>query len=168
MIILILILATFTFAGAMIFGRTGVRRTLTIGISFVLIAGSLIALVGNDTAHWGMHPVTTTRISDLRPAKSRQAALLIKPLGSGSERTIIYRVAGNQSLTHTVADTTTTTKVMTGSPAQVQLTTTRWQYRNHWSRVLFSLGAGQPAVTARHYLFTVPQSWKTVTITSTK
>ncbi|RRK11362.1 DUF4811 domain-containing protein [Lactiplantibacillus garii] len=164
MIIILLILATFVFSGAMIFGHTGFNRSLTILISFIVIAGSLIGLVGNDTAHWGMRQVTTTTISDLEPVKSTDAALMVKHLGTGSEKVIVYRLANATKTHHTVAAANTTIKQTTGTSAQVQVATTRWQYRNHFSKILFSLGTGQPQVSHRQYLFTVPTSWKTVTV----
>jgi len=164
MIILLLILATFVFAGAMIFGHASLTRNVTIAISFIIIVGSLIGLAGNDTAHWGMHQVTTTTIEDLVPVRSQRAALLNQPLGTGSEKTVIYRVTNAAKPSHTVADATTTTKITTGSAAQVQIATTRWEYRNHAVKTLFHLGAGKAAVVSRHYVFTIPTSWTTVTL----
>ncbi|WP_436705920.1 hypothetical protein [Lactiplantibacillus plantarum] len=51
MIIVLLILATFVFAGTMIFSPTGRNRLIAIIISGLIIATSLIALVLNDNYH---------------------------------------------------------------------------------------------------------------------
>ncbi|KZU49699.1 hypothetical protein Nizo2776_2033 [Lactiplantibacillus plantarum] len=87
MIIVLLILATFVFAGTMIFSTAGRNRLIAI-ISGLIIAASLIALVLNDNYHWGKHEVTRTQIQDLAPLKSKQAALRVQQLGTGSERVI--------------------------------------------------------------------------------
>jgi hypothetical protein len=85
MIIVLLILATFVFAGTMIFSPAGRNRLIAIIISGLIIATSLIALVLNDNYHWGMHEVTRTQIQDLAPLKSKQVALRVQQLGTGSE-----------------------------------------------------------------------------------
>lgn len=115
MIIVLLILATFVFAGAMIFARAGRTRVLTTLISGLIIAGGLGALILNDNYHWGMHQVTQTQIQDLAPLQSKRAALRVQQLGTGSERVIAYRVASATKASRTVAATTTTTKLTTGS-----------------------------------------------------
>ena len=156
MIIVLLILATFVFAGAMIFATTL--------ISGLIIAGGLGALILNDNYHWGMHQVTQTQIQDLTPLQSKRAALRVQQLGTGSERVIAYRVKSATNASRTVAATTTTTKLTTGTPAQVQIRTTTWQFKNHWARVLFSLGNTKTKVVARQYLFTIPKTWQVVTV----
>lgn len=164
MIIILLIFATFVFAGFMIFGHRGPLRTSFNVVSFIVIAGSLIALVGNDNYHWGMHQVTQTQIQNLSPVRSPQAALMVKRLGTGSERVVVYRLADATKTRRTVADIHTTTKFVTGSPAQLQITTTSWQFRSHWSKLLFELGNRQTQVSHRQYLFTTPKNWQTVTL----
>ncbi|ASG80521.1 DUF4811 domain-containing protein [Lactiplantibacillus pentosus] len=166
MIIVLLILATFVFAGAMIFARAGRTRVLTTLISGLIIAGGLGALILNDNYHWGMHQVTQTQIQDLAPLQSKRAALRVQQLGTGSERVIAYRVASATKASRTVAATTTTTKLTTGAPAQVQIRTTTWQFKNHWARVLFSLGNTKTKVVARQYLFTIPKTWQVLTVRS--
>lgn len=164
MMIIMLILATFVFAGAMIFGHTGLQRTLTVIISFAVIAVSLAALVLNDNYHWGMHQVKTTQIQDLTPLKTTQAALGIRKLGTGSEQLVVYRLKDQTKPVTTTAATTTKIKTITGQPAQVQITTTRWQYQNHFTKVLFSLGKDQAPVINRQYLFTIPKNWRSVSV----
>ncbi|EIW13090.1 hypothetical protein KCA1_2316 [Lactiplantibacillus pentosus KCA1] len=166
MIIVLLIIATFVFAGAMIFAQAGRARVLTTLISGLVIAGGLGALILNDNYHWGMHQVTQTQIQDLTPLQSKRAALRVQQLGTGSERVIAYRVASATKASRTVAATTTTTKLTTGTPAQVQVRTTTWQFKNHWARVLFSLGNTKTKVVARQYLFTIPKTWQVVTVKS--
>ncbi|MCM8609947.1 MULTISPECIES: DUF4811 domain-containing protein [Lactiplantibacillus] len=161
MIIVLLILATFVFAGAMIFARAGRTRVLTTLISGLIIAGGLGALILNDNYHWGMHQVTQTQIQDLAPLQSKRTALRVQQLGTGSER-----VKGATKASRTVAATTTTTKLTTGVPAQVQIRTTTWQFKNHWARVLFSLGNTKTKVVARQYLFTIPKTWQVITVKS--
>ncbi|MCG0574748.1 DUF4811 domain-containing protein [Lactiplantibacillus plantarum] len=163
MIIVLLILATFVFAGTMIFSTAGRNRLIAI-ISGLIIAASLIALVLNDNYHWGKHEVTRTQIQDLAPLKSKQAALRVQQLGTGSERVISYRVAAATKVSHTVTATTTTTKLTSGSPAQVQLKTTTWQFKNHLTHVLFSLGNTKTKIVQRQYLFTIPKTWQVVTV----
>lgn len=160
MIIVLLILATLVFAGTMIFSPAGRNRLIAIIISGLIIAASLIALVLNDNYHWGMHEVTRTQIQDL----SKQAALRVQQLGTGSERVISYRVAAATKVSHTVTATTTTTKLTSGSPAQVQLKTTTWQFKNHLTHVLFSLGNTKTKIVQRQYLFTIPKTWQVVTV----
>lgn len=162
MIIVLLILATFVFAGAMIFARAGRARVLTTFISGLIIAGGLGALILNDNYHWGMHQVTQTQIQDLAPLQSKRAALRVQQLGTGSERVIAYRVKSATKASRTVA----TTKLTTGAPAQVQIRTTTWQFKNHWARVLFSLGNTKTKVVARQYLFTIPKTWQVITVKS--
>ncbi|MGJ3816919.1 DUF4811 domain-containing protein [Lactiplantibacillus plantarum] len=164
MIIVLLILATLVFAGTMIFSPAGRNRLIAIIISGLIIAASLIALVLNDNYHWGMHEVTRTQIQDLAPLKSKQAALRVQQLGTGSERVISYRVAAATKVSHTVTATTTTTKLTRGSPAQVQLKTTTWQFKNHLTHVLFSLGNTKTKIVQRQYLFTIPKTWQVVTV----
>ena len=166
MIIVLLILATFVFAGAMIFARAGRTRVLTTLISGLIIAGGLGALILNDNYHWGMHQVTRTQIQDLAPLQSKRAALRVQQLGTGSECVIAYRVKSATKASRTVAATTTTTKLTTGAPAQVQIRTTTWQFKNHWARVLFSLGNTKTKVVARQYLFTIPKTWQVLTVKS--
>ncbi|KZU49698.1 hypothetical protein Nizo2776_2032 [Lactiplantibacillus plantarum] len=60
--------------------------------------------------------------------------------------------------------TTTTTKLTSGSPAQVQLKTTTWQFKNHLTHVLFSLGNTKAKIVQRQYLFTIPKTWQVVTV----
>ncbi|MCT4458659.1 DUF4811 domain-containing protein [Lactiplantibacillus paraplantarum] len=164
MIIVLLILATFVFAGTMIFSPVGRNRLIAIIISGLIIAASLIALVLNDNYHWGMHEVTRTQIQDLAPLKSKQAALRVQQLGTESERVISYRVAAATKVSHTVAATTTTTKLTSGAPAQIQIKTTTWQFKNHLTRVLFSLGNTKTKIVQRQYLFTIPRTWQVVTV----
>lgn len=164
MILILLVIATLVFSGAMIFGRNGLVRSLTVIVSFLVIAGGLIGLVGNDNYHWGMHQVTTTRIQDLTPVRSKQAALLIKPLGHGSERVVTYRVNGATKSSRTPSDTVTTTKLTRGRNAQVQLATTRWQYDSDFMKKLFALGTGATEVVNRQFIFTIPTTWQTVTL----
>jgi len=164
MIIVLLILATFVFAGMMIFSPGGTRRTVSVIISGLVIAFSLLALMLNNNYQWGLRKVTTTRSETLVPLKSPEAALGLKKLGSGSEHVIVYRVQGKTTSTHTVAATTTKTKLTTGTPAQVQIKTTRWRFQNHFTEVMFSLGNRSLPVVQRQYHFTVPQAWHVITI----
>ncbi|WP_048000449.1 DUF4811 domain-containing protein [Lactiplantibacillus herbarum] len=164
MIIVLLIIATFVFAGTMIFSPGGLGRTITVIISGLIIAISLAALMLNNNYHWGLHQVTTTRSQSLVPLKSPEAALGLKKLGTGSEHVIVYRVAGKSTSVHTVAATTTKTKLTTGTPARVQIKTTRWRFQNHFTKLMFSLGNRSLPVVQRQYRFTIPKTWHVVTV----
>ncbi|MFB9768579.1 DUF4811 domain-containing protein [Lactiplantibacillus modestisalitolerans] len=169
MMIGLLIVATFVFSGVMIFARQGQARLLSVIISGLVIAGSLVALVLNDNYHWGMQRVTTTRTETLTPLKTTQTALGIQPLGTGNEHVIVYRVKGTTKPRHTVRALSTTTQLNRGTKAQVKVTTTRWQYRNHFAQLCFDLGKDTANnVVSRHYQFTVPTNWQTTTIQATK
>lgn len=163
MIISLLILATFVYAGFMIFSPAGFKRTLWIAVSFIVIAGSLIALILNDNYHWGMRQVSTTRVQKLAPLQSKQRALGIKRLGTGSERVILYRTASQPEKIQKTSTQSTTTTLKTGQSAQVKITTTHWAYRNHLAKVCFSLGKDNHQFASRHYTFQYPTTWHTIT-----
>ncbi|MFC6295540.1 DUF4811 domain-containing protein [Lactiplantibacillus daoliensis] len=167
MIISLLILATFVYAGVMVFMPNSFKRTLLIAVSFIVIAGSLSALVLNDNYHWGMRQVSTTRTETLRPLQSKQRALGIKHLGTGTERVILYRTTASAKVQKTTT-AATTTKLATGSTAHVKTTTTRWVYRNQTTKVLFNLGKTNHQFASRHYTFVLPIKWHSMTIKTTK
>jgi len=163
MIISLLILATFIYAGVMIFMPNSFKRTLWIAVSFIVIAGSLVALILNDTDHLGMREASTTRTEKLIPLQSKQRSLGIKPLGTGSERVVLYRSTQTAKVQKTTTAATTTT-ITTGHSAQVKITTTHWIYRSHFDKLLFSLGKPSHQVARREYRFVLPATWQTATI----
>lgn len=167
MIISLLILATFVYAGVMIFSPNSFKRNCWIAVSFIVIAGSLVALVLNDNYHWGMRQVSSTRTQTLVPLQSKQRALGIKHLGTGSERVILYRTANHATVQKTTT-AATTTALTTGHAARVKITTTRWTYRKRLDKVLFNLGKTKPQIASRHYTFVLPKDWRTTTVTTTK
>ncbi|MFC6180185.1 DUF4811 domain-containing protein [Lactiplantibacillus daowaiensis] len=169
MILILLIVFVFIFSWLMIFVPTGPKRSIGNAISFIVIAGCLIAIVLNDNYHWGLHQVTTTKTETLLPLKSKAAALGVKKLGTGTEKVAVYRTTLQpKTVQHTSATLTTTASLKTGTTATVKTTTTRWRYRGHWAKVFFSLGQPDGKLAKRHYTFTLPKDWHTVTMTTTK
>ena len=169
MILILLILFVFIFSWLMIFVPQGLNRSIGNTISFIVIAGCLIAIVLNDNYHWGMHQVTTTKTETLLPLKNQQTALGVKKLGTGSEKVVVYRTSVEpKKIQHTSATLTTTASLKTGTPATVKTVTTRWRYQGHWSEVFFGLGQKDGRLSKRHYTFTMPNTWRTIVITNTK
>ncbi|AVK63658.1 DUF4811 domain-containing protein [Lactobacillus sp. CBA3606] len=167
MIIIGLILFVFIFSGLMIFRPNSLGRTIGITLSFLIIAGSLIALILNDNYHWGMVKVKTTQTVTLKPLRTKRLAVGIHQLGHGSERVLVYRTTlkPNQIQTTTTNATTTLT---TGATPHVQIATTRWQYRNAWTRHLFELGKSKQPLASKQYTFNLPTNWHSFTLTNTK
>lgn len=123
MIIPILVILVLVFSGIAIFTPAGTGRNLGV----IIVGFALIALIGltmsNDLNHVGMHQqasTTTVRLKSL--TASGPATIAEQPLGNGTEKIVVYRLANNAVKRTPVAHTTTTID-RRGSRSKVTLTT---------------------------------------------
>lgn len=168
MIILILVILVLVFSEIAIFTPAGTGRNLGV----IIVGFALIALIGltmsNDLNHVGMHQqasTTTVRLKSL--TASGPATIAEQPLGNGTEKIVVYRLANNAVKRTPVAHTTTTID-RRGSRSKVTLTTKKWRFNNALYRWLFNLTSEEGQVASRKYNFVIPTTWRVISASKLK
>lgn len=176
MILVILVIALLLFLVLSILWHRGrlLKMIVCFGLFLVAIACSLTLML-NDVSHLGMKEVTVTTTTKLQPTVSPKKLpvnlLMYKQLGTGNEKIYLYKPAITTKVRHTDADVSASTQVIRSPRAKtatVTITKTKYQAKNSFWRVLY-YGLGlENQVKQRHYQFTVPASWKVVSVAQLK
>ncbi|WP_125982022.1 DUF4811 domain-containing protein [Loigolactobacillus iwatensis] len=169
MILVFLTIGILIFSGSMIFLKKSGKRSWINWLSLLLIFISMGAITLNDTAHFGMHEVTSTRKRTLlssTPA-GKMNLLLYQPLGTnGTEKIYLYRTNSKQTKPTPTSTVRTSHTVKKGqNEAQVSIATTRWVYQNQLMRALFSITGENNQFQRRHYTFKLTNDWRTLSTT---
>ncbi|ANK60319.1 hypothetical protein AYR54_08100 [Loigolactobacillus backii] len=172
MILVFLTIGILIFSGSMIFLKKSGSRSWINWLSLILIFVSMGLITLNDTAHFGMHEVTSTRKRPLlssTPA-SKMNLLLYQPLGTnGTERIYLYRTNSKQVKPTPTSTVRTSYTVKKGqNKAQVSIATTRWVYRNQLMHTLFGITGENNQFQRRHYTFKLTNAWQTLSTTAAK
>ena len=148
------------------------KRSTLIAIFSIGLMGSLLLMVLNDNAHFGMEKRTTTDEQTIYTASpNAQMPMLLKQnVGTAGKHVVyIYKTDPKKKAVHTKADLAVSNQVVqtTGTTASMTSRTTRWEYQNSFFSALFNhQGAGQ--LVAQHNRLVVPKSWIELTTTQAK
>lgn len=172
MILWILGLATLALYLSFILMKNGAWRSLWVGLSLVVLVGSLALLHFNDSNHFGMKQVTksTTQVIYSASPSKQLPLLLYQNIGTSGKHTVyIYKTSAKGKATHTKADYTVTNLVAKAQPTTAQVTTTRkeWVYKSGFYRALFN-NENNHAVIRVTNTFQLPKTWTALTTQQAK
>lgn len=161
MIIVILILAAILFIYFNVIPGKG--HTLVSWISLVITSLCILGIVVHDYNHWGMKTKTVsstqTLVSSANPALP---ILLYQPLGNGTEKVYLYKTSNDQKKPKAIKLDKVSTKIKQGKTASLKIRTTRYVYKNDFSRIMFSVFSHNNELKHREYIFTIPSNWKVI------
>ncbi|MFD1672620.1 DUF4811 domain-containing protein [Agrilactobacillus yilanensis] len=165
MIIFLLILGVLLFSIFTIGMNRSVAKYSLVGLSLVVILGSLLMLTVNDVAYWGMKEVSTTSEKPLSAATNIQGTntVLYKALGNGKEKVYIYKTSAKQKkVSTTKADIDTTNKLVRSNKVAhptLETKTYKYIYKNNFYKLLFAGINGNNRVKKYVNTFNIPESW---------
>ena len=137
MIIIILILAVILFIYFNVIPGKG--HTLVSWISLIITLLCVLGIVEHDYNHWGLKTETQTSTQNLTSSVNPNLPILL------------YQSLGNVS-----------TKVKQGKEASLKIRTTRYIYKDNFSRIMFSAFSHNNELKHREYIFTLPSNWKVI------
>lgn len=161
MIIVILILAAILFIYFNVIPGKG--HTIISCLSLIVTSLCILGIVAHDYNHWGMK--TETQISKqslVSSASSNLPLLLYQPLGNGTEKVYLYKTNNEQKKPKAIKLDKVSTEIKHSAQANLQIETTRYVYRDNFSRIMFGVFAHDNELKQRKYIFTIPSSWKVI------
>ena len=161
MIIVILILAAILFIYFNVIPGKG--HTIISWLSLIVTSLCILGIVAHDYNHWGMK--TETQISKqslVSSATSNLPLLLYQPLGNGTEKVYLYKTNNEQKKPNAIKLDKVSTEIKHSAQANLQIETTRYVYRDDFSRIMFGIFAHNNELKQRKYIFTIPSSWKVI------
>lgn len=170
MIIATLIIGVIGLYLSFIMMKNGLLRGLLVAVFGVVMIGSLYLVNANDSNHFGMEKVTTTKTQTIYTASPSKALpmLLKQDVGtSGKRQVYIYKLSAKGKTTHTKADYLITNKVQTGTKATLKTVRTEWVYKNNFYQSFFSNQNNHKLIRQTNTL-TVPKDWLQLTTTQAK
>ncbi|MFC6180629.1 DUF4811 domain-containing protein [Lactiplantibacillus daowaiensis] len=173
MILVLLVISTIALFLTFVYMKSSATRLILTGIFGIALVGSLVGVVANDSHHFGMKQVTTTKTTTLASAGSSKAMdlLLYQSVGTADKhRVYIYKqTASQKKVSHTAASvkTTNTVKKTTGTTKLVTKTT-RWEYTSNAMKFWFSIADNNKQLIKRQNTFYVKKSWVVLSTTQAK
>lgn len=161
MIIVILILAAILFIYFNVIPGKG--HTIISWLSLIVTSLCILGIVAHDYNHWGMK--TETQISKqslVSSATPNLPLLLYQPLGNGTEKVYLYKTNNEQKKPNAIKLDKVSTEIKHSAQANLQIETTRYVYRDNFSRIMFGVFAHDNELKQRKYIFTIPSSWKVI------
>lgn len=148
-----------------------VKYGLTAFFALSLVT-SLVLIVLNDSQHFGMAKVTTTKTVPLKSAASGQLDMLLyQSIGTADKnRVYIYKTMTDQkkaSTTSASLKTTNHVKSTTGSTKLVTKTT-RWTYKSGTAKLWFGIADNNKQLIKRTNTFYVQKSWAVLSTVQAK
>ena len=183
MIILVLaVVVVLTFATWAFIKKTPVR--LTVGyFMFLVLAATVASVTLSFTNHLGMKKVTKVETHEIFSAnpKSPAGMLITQRLGTKANNyVLVYSNSADakKPSTHGVPDKSdiaealkksTTYRKADVEKATAKVTTTRWEWKNGFYRVMFGIGGQGGAIAKQRTMVTVPKdTWVVVTAAQAK
>lgn len=161
MIIVILILAAILFIYFNVIPGKG--HTIISWLSLIVTSLCILGIVAHDYNHWGMK--TETQISKqslVSSATPNLPLLLYQPLGNGTEKVYLYKTNNEQKKPNAIKLDKVSTEIKHSAQANLQIETTRYVYRDNFSRIIFGVFSYNNELKQRKYIFTIPSSWKVI------
>ena len=161
MIIVILILAAILFIYFNVIPGKG--HTIISWLSLTVTSLCILGIVAHDYNHWGMK--TETQISKqslVSSATPNLPLLLYQPLGNGTEKVYLYKTNNEQKKPKAIKLDKVSTEIKYSAQANLQIETTRYVYRDNFSRIMFGVFSHNNELKQRKYIFTIPSSWKVI------
>ena len=161
MIIVILILAAILFIYFNVIPGKG--HTIISWLSLIVTSLCILGIVAHDYNHWGMK--TETQISKqslVSSATPNLPLLLYQPLGNGTEKVYLYKTNNEQKKPNAIKLDKVSTEIKHSAQANLQIETTRYVYRDNFSRIMFGVFSYNNELKQRKYIFTIPTSWKVI------
>jgi len=137
------------------------RHHIAYGIVCLLfLIANVTAFVFHDNYHFGMTTQATVKTQQLASLSPQVKLLAYRSLGNGQEKVYVYKTANSDKTRHTKADTNVSTKVTTttGQP-ELKITTTKYQYANTLSRLMFGILGTNHETKSVNYHFYVNANW---------
>lgn len=161
-IVLLIISAIALFLTAVYMSGSWVKYSLT-GLFGIALVASLVLVVMNDSQHFGMKKVTTTKTVALKSAGSSQLDMLLyQSVGTADQhRVYIYKTTADQkkpSTTTASVKTANQVKTTTGSTKLVTKTT-RWTYQSGTAKFWFGIADNDKQLIKRTNTFYVKKTW---------
>lgn len=161
MIIVILILAVILFIYFNVIPGKG--HTLVSWISLIITLLCVLGIVEHDYNHWGLKTETQTSTQNLTSSVNPNLPILLyQPLGNGTEKVYLYKTNNNQKKPKAIILDKVATKVKQGKEASLKIRTTRYIYKDNFSRIMFSAFSRNNELKHREYIFTLPSNWKVI------
>ena len=161
MIIVILILAAILFIYFNVIPGKG--HTLVSWISLIITLLCVLGIVAHDYNHWGMKTETQTKTQHLVSSASPNLPLLLyQPLGNGTEKVYLYKTNNNQRKPRAIKLDKVSTKINHGKQPSLKIRTTRYVYKDNFSRMMFNIFNHNNELKHREYTFTLPSNWKII------
>jgi hypothetical protein len=172
-----------TFSSFMFVKNSKTVRWLAGGVSFALLAVSVLALTLHFTVNWGMEEVTTSTSRPIYTAGDTSApygVLVTSEVGKGTgDYVLTYRndKDSEKPETNFKPDTTdiaeavkksATYRLTSDTTAKVVTTTTRLEYSSGFARVLFGFGSDEGTLVKQRSVVYVPHTWKVLTAQQAK
>ena len=161
MIIVILILAAILFIYFNVIPGKG--HTIISWLSLIVTSLCILGIVAHDYNHWGMK--TETQISKqslVSSATPNLPLILYQPLGNGTEKVYLYKTNNEQKKPNAIKLDKVSTEIKHSAQANLQIETTRYVYRDNFSRIMFGVFSYNNELKQRKYIFTIPSSWKVI------
>ena len=102
------------------------------------------------------------RICKFYSANPNLSLLLYQPLGNGTEKVYLYKTNNEQKKPKAIKLDKVSTEIKHSAQANLQIETTRYVYRDNFSRIMFGVFAHDNELKQRKYIFTIPSSWKVI------
>ena len=161
MIIVILILAAILFIYFNVIPGKG--HALISWLSLIVTSLCILGIVAHDYNHWGMKTETEINKQSLvSSANPNLPLLLYQPLGNGTEKVYLYKTNNEQKKPKAIKLDKVSTEIKHSAQANLQIETTRYVYRDNFSRIMFGVFAHDNELKQRKYIFTIPSSWKVI------
>ena len=155
MIIVILILAAILFIYFNVIPGKG--HTLISWLSLIVTSLCILGIVAHDYNHWGMKTETEINKQSLvSSANPNLSLLLYQPLGNGTEKVYLYKTNNEQKKPKAIKLDKVSTEIKHSAQAKLQIETTRYVYRDNFSRIMFGVFAHDNELKQRKYIFTIP------------
>jgi len=138
----------------------------------ISLVSSLVLIVMNDSQHFGLKKVTTTKTVTLKSAGSSQLDMLLyQSVGTSDQhRVYIYKTTADQKKASTTAanvKTANQVKTTTGSTKLVTKTT-RWTYKSGAAKLWFGIADNDKQLIKRTNTFYVQKTWAVLSMSQAK
>ena len=173
MILVVLVLCTIALFLTFVYMRSSALRLVLTAIFTLGLIASLVLVVENDSQHYGMTKVTTTKTTTLKSASSSSSMdmLLYQSVGTADKhRVYIYKQTSNQKkVSHTAANIKVANHVKTTTGATKLVTkSTRWEYKNSTAKFWFGIADNDHKLIKRTNTFYVKKNWVVLSTTQAK
>lgn len=172
MVIIGTVLGAILFFASAMFIRQRTPRIIAATITGIIFIGSTALMTVNYSHHFGMHKVTTTTTKRIYSSSDKLPVALYRPVGTtGEDDVYIYKTDQDQKkLSHTQANEYTHSKIKRVNRSTPRLVTkeTRWQYKNHFYKVLFAWSGMDGTLVKRTNTLEYPRTYVKLTVNQAK